>query len=112
QKVSVEKIQNQTLVVGKQSLGTRFHSSEGENFVAKKSFNDTNANRIFKEPIATSNVLGDIQNVEKSIKHSTIENPQDLTPESLAKFKKLKKTAIELSYEGKFQEALENFREA
>ncbi|XP_035231729.1 uncharacterized protein LOC118203552 [Stegodyphus dumicola] len=70
-------------------------------------FNYPNTKKLFKESnemYGSFSVLGEIQNIRKSDKHIS-KSGQDLTPESIVKFRKLKQTAIELSH---IEASLEN----
>ncbi|GFT56797.1 DNA excision repair protein ERCC-6-like [Nephila pilipes] len=65
-----------------------------------------------KKSDITSEVLSQIQNIEVNHEKLIPVNPAELSPVKLKKFNELKNSAIELSYDGKFENALHNFSEA
>ncbi|GFR27505.1 DNA excision repair protein ERCC-6-like [Trichonephila clavata] len=74
------------------------------------------SNQMPSVPVRKSNitpeVLSQIQNIQGNHEKLAPVNPAELSPVELKKFQELKNSAIEFSYDGKFEKALHNFSEA
>ncbi|GFY70093.1 DNA excision repair protein ERCC-6-like [Trichonephila inaurata madagascariensis] len=77
---------------------------------------ENSSNQMPSVPVRKSNVtpevLSQIQNIQGNHEKLVPVNPADLSPVKLKRFQELKTSAIEFSYDGKFEKALHNFSEA
>ncbi|GFW97454.1 DNA excision repair protein ERCC-6-like [Trichonephila clavipes] len=85
--------------------------AQSEPKIQKNSSNQMPSVPVSK-PNVTPEVLSQIQNIQGNHEKLVPVNPADLSPVKLKKFQELKTSAIEFSYDGKFEKALHNFSEA